>query len=120
MCTKNGFLRFLSGVAFLGSLTSLVDAQTDHSGNCSGTFTAAGNPHRLVRTCTVPVGETLTLESGVILEGGGWTLSVDGQLNADGVTLSEAPLNFRGGSGGGIQNSTLSGRSPISVSVAVS
>ncbi|MCI0635293.1 MAG: right-handed parallel beta-helix repeat-containing protein, partial [Actinobacteria bacterium] len=108
------FPRWLPGVVLIGSLTSTVEAQTDHSGDCSGTFTAAGNPHRLVGHCIVPAGGSLTLQSGVVLEGGVYSLLIDGQLNANGVTFNNASLNYRAGSSGTLENSTLSGNLTIS------
>lgn len=76
---------------FLVSLVWSTSANAvDHSGTCSGTFLAVDNPHQLVGTCTVPAGETLTLEPGVVLDiqgvAPGAFLDVDGTLLADNVT----------------------------------
>lgn len=42
-------------------------AQTLVSGNISGTWTPAGNPYIAVDNCTVPSGQTLTIQPGVIV-----------------------------------------------------
>lgn len=59
----------------------------------------------------------LTLESGVQLEAntGTRTLNVDGLLNAENVTIDNVNINYRDGSGGTLQNSVLSGSTPITV-----
>ncbi len=108
----------LACVAFYAGSASRLEllAQTNHSGTCAGTFTAAGNPHRLTSTCTVPSGQTLTLGAGVIMEGLGNTLLVDGTLNADGATFNNAAVSYRVGSGGTIEDSTFSAATPISLS----
>ena len=88
----------------------------DHSGICTGTFLAADNPHVLVGNCTVPAGDSLTLETGVVLDASsGSALSVDGTLLADSVTIDNASIDFRAGSAGAISNSTVTGSAPISV-----
>lgn len=84
-----------------------VSAQTDHSGTCTGTFAAADNPHRLTGDCTVPAAQTLALEAGVVLDGQGRRLIVNGMLEADGVTFTAVLLEYRDGSGGTVRNSIL-------------
>ncbi|MCI0635303.1 MAG: right-handed parallel beta-helix repeat-containing protein [Actinobacteria bacterium] len=108
-------IRVLAGCFFLVLLPGLAKAQTDHRGTCSGVFTASGNPHRLTGGCTVPASEVLTLEPGVVLEGANNTLAIDGELNASGVTFRSVSLSYRTGSGGTLENSTLSPSTSISI-----
>jgi parallel beta-helix repeat protein len=88
-------------------------AQTDHTGTCSGTFAAAGNPHRLTGDCTVPAGETLTLEAGVLLEGQNRRLFVEGALEADAATFQDVDAEYRSGSSGTVENSSFAGSSSV-------
>jgi hypothetical protein len=48
-------------------LASTARAQTLVSGNISGTWTPAGNPYIATDNCTVPSGQTLTIQPGVIV-----------------------------------------------------
>lgn len=58
-----------SGLAFclLLGLATTARPQTLVSGNIFGTWTPANNPYIAVADCTVPAGETLTIQPGVIL-----------------------------------------------------
>jgi len=49
------------------SLFSTVTHANDLSGTCTGTITAVGSPHQLIGNCTVPAGQTLSIEPGVVL-----------------------------------------------------
>jgi hypothetical protein len=96
------------GVAVLAGALGPVQAQTDHSGTCTGVFAAAGNPHRLAANCTVPAGETLTIEPGVVFEGdNNRILTVQGNLNAAGVTFEGIRIRYEAGSGGTVENGTV-------------
>lgn len=106
------------GQLFILMTTPLTWA-LDHSGICIGTFAAADNPHVLTGNCTVPAGQTLTIEPGVILtytpSGGipSRSLSVNGELLADGIDETNVRIFFNAGSSGNIRNSTL--RSALSI-----
>lgn len=115
-------------VAALG--LTLPAAAIDYSGTCTGTIPAAGSPHQLVSTCTVPAGMSLTFEAGAVLESQGYALNVYGTLGGVSATLdfvflrvydggvanldqsvvsgSSSSLTFYSGSAGSITNSTLS------------
>ena len=103
-------LPLLSLLLVIGSAATAT--ATDHSGTCTGTFPAADNPHRLTGSCTVPTGQTLTLEPGVTLDGQNNTLTVSGTLAAAGTELQPIMfngvfINFAGGSSGQITNSVV-------------
>jgi len=84
-------------VLFLGVLATPVVNAIDYSGNCNGTIPAAGSPHRLVGTCTVPAGDSLTIEAGAVLNGQNNTLFVDGTATANQVTLDRIRVTSRVG-----------------------
>jgi hypothetical protein len=73
-------------------------AQTILSGNISGTWTPSGNPYIISANATNPVGQTLTIQPGVIVWiGQGISLTVNGAISAVGTSPShitfQAPIN---------------------------
>jgi hypothetical protein len=73
-------------LCFLVSV-AVVNAQTI-------TWTAAANPHVVSGTYTVPAGQTLVLEAGVIVEmQADSTLQVDGQLIGNGTVGNHLKIN---------------------------
>lgn len=61
-------------------------AQTVVSGNISGTWTPAGNPYIVVDDCTVPLGQTLTIQPGVVVWiGSNVTVTANGSIYAVGT-----------------------------------
>ncbi|MGH9888587.1 MAG: right-handed parallel beta-helix repeat-containing protein, partial [bacterium] len=90
---------------------------TDHSGNCSGTWAAAANPHVVVGSCTVPAGLTLTIESGAIVQPqsglAAVSVSSTGTLSVDGATFSSVYISSSGAIT--IGNSSLTAGSSQSV-----
>lgn len=68
-------------VAFaLSAMPTFTQAQTHHCGDISGTWTPAGNPHIVSCDATVPSGQTLTIQPGVIV----W-IGLDVSITANGV-----------------------------------
>jgi hypothetical protein len=62
-------------------IASATKGQTLVSGPISGTWTPAGNPYIAVDNCTVPAGQTLTIQPGVIfLIGSNLTVTANGSL----------------------------------------
>ncbi len=103
-------------LATLWGLATLISgqavAQTDHATTCSGTFAAAGNPHRITTPiCTVPVGETLTVEAGAIVEAsiGIRTLRVSGTVNATNATFTNVNFEYFAGSTGTVSGCEVVG-----------
>lgn len=94
------------GIALLLA-TATTAAATDHTGTCIGTFASADNPHRLTGQCTVSAGQTLTIQAGVTLDGQNFTLVVLGTLDVTGATLTNVTLDYRDGSAGTVQTSTI-------------
>jgi len=111
---KTRKLHLLTTLTLLTALAVPVGA-LDYSGTCTGTIAAAGSPHQLTGSCTVPAGETLTIGSGTTLDGQGYDLWVEGTLNADGVMFNQVDIRYRDGSGGTLENSTIEGSTPIDV-----
>ena len=65
-------------------LGSLLSVQI--SGNQSGTWTAANNPYQVIGAVTVPVGEVLTIESGVLVQiMGNYQITIAGNMHAEGT-----------------------------------
>jgi hypothetical protein len=63
-----------------------LSAQTYVQGNVSGTWTTAGSPYIAINHLTVPSGQTLTIQPGVVVKLGlGLNLTVGGTLNAIGT-----------------------------------
>lgn len=75
-------------------VSSLANA-TDVSGTLgSTTWTATGNPWRVIGDLTIPAGNTLTLQPGVEVISTGFAIFVNGTLQASGTAL--APILIRG------------------------
>lgn len=56
------------------------------SGSQSGTWTAANNPYQVVGNITVPIGEVLTIQSGVVVEiMGAYQITIAGNMHAEGT-----------------------------------
>jgi len=97
MCLKRIF-NWALGLLFIYLLVLGSQAfATDYSGTCNGTIPAAGGPHRLVGTCTVPPGDVLTIEAGAVLDGQNNTLFVDGTATINQVTLDRIRVTARTG-----------------------
>lgn len=77
-------LAVLPPLLLLGATSA--SAQTTVYGNVSGTWTLAGSPYRIAADTTVPAGQVLTIEPGVVVElFAGTSINVDGQLIALGT-----------------------------------
>jgi parallel beta-helix repeat protein len=78
--------RFLATAIALVAMSRGLNAQTYVQGNVSGTWTAAGSPYIAINHLTVPGGQTLTIQPGVVVRLGlGLNLTVGGTLNAIGT-----------------------------------
>jgi len=79
-------------------------AQTNVSGNQSGTWTLAGSPYQVTGDITIPTGQTLQIEAGVqVLFQGYYRIYVDGKIEAngtDGQMILFSPVNQTTGWGG--------------------
>ena len=81
-------------MACLLASTFLSRAQTILSGNISGTWTTAGNPYIISANATVPSGQTLTIQPGVLVWiGQGLSITVNGGIQA--VGTSPAHITFQ-------------------------
>ena len=68
-------------------------AQTQVSGNQSGTWTLANAPYQVTGNITVPAGQTLTIEAGVVVNFQGYyRIYVDGKIEANGTDVN--PILF--------------------------
>jgi hypothetical protein len=80
----------LTAAAILACLlasTFLSCAQTILSGNISGTWTPSGNPYIISADATVPSGQTLTIQPGVVVWiGQGHSITVNGGIQAVGTS----------------------------------
>jgi len=75
-------------------LTVSSQGQTILSGNISGTWTPSGNPYIISANATVPSGQTLTIQPGVIVWiGQGLSITVNGGIEA--VGTSPAHITFQ-------------------------
>ena len=101
-------------LALLGSHQTSF-AQTDHSGPVWGTWTAAGNPHRLNNTVSVGAGQTLTIESGVVVEGRNVSFIVFGTLTVSEATLRDVRLSIAEGSAATISDTAFESRSTVNI-----
>jgi len=87
-----------------GSATAI-----EHSGVCSGVFSASDNPHVITSSCTIPAGSTLLVEPGVEVVGS--TLFADGTLSASQVVFEGVNVRVRSGGSAVIDQSTFDGGS---------
>jgi hypothetical protein len=56
------------------------------SGNQSGTWESANNPYQVIGNVTVPAGEVLTIQSGVVVEiMGAFQITIAGNMHAEGT-----------------------------------
>lgn len=70
----------------LGTMPMLTSAQTLVSGNISGTWSPSGNPYVVTDNCTVPAGQTLTIQPGVVVWiGENLSINVSGLIQAVGT-----------------------------------
>ncbi|MDD3234985.1 MAG: right-handed parallel beta-helix repeat-containing protein [Candidatus Cloacimonetes bacterium] len=75
------YLVSLTLICLLGSLLSV-----QISGNQSGTWTAANNPYQVIGAVTVPVGEVLTIQAGVLVQiMGNYQITIAGNMHAEGT-----------------------------------
>src|SRR5205085_1183684 len=76
------------------------------------TWTAAGNPHVVNGTYTVPAGQTLVMEPGAIVSiQANSTLQVDGQLVGNGTAANRIQIN--GGAAGSQSKMIVAGTSDL-------
>ena len=78
----------LAVAATLGwfAFTFPLHAQTIISGNISGTWSPSGNPYIVSDNATVPTGQTLTIQPGVVVWiGAGVSITVNGNIQAIGT-----------------------------------
>lgn len=68
-----------------------AQGQTNVNGNQSGTWSLAGSPYILTNAVTVPAGQTLTIQPGVVIRSDryNYNITVNGTLNAIG-TVSDS------------------------------
>ncbi|MGR9106886.1 MAG: right-handed parallel beta-helix repeat-containing protein [Gammaproteobacteria bacterium] len=133
ICTTGGDQAFNLGFGFFES-----GATATISGNnfvcdpaasipvLSGTFSGAGTLAAvngistfIVSNVTVSSGASLTIPSGITVSSGGnfnRTITVDGTFDVDGVVFDRVELNYRSGSDGLVQNSTLTGGTAVTLS----
>jgi hypothetical protein len=75
----------LLGTVILLATGMPTRAQTLISGNVSGTWTAQNSPYVVVDHCTVPAGQTLTIQPGVtVIIGSGLSIVANGRIVAVG------------------------------------
>lgn len=68
------------------AFTFPLHAQTIISGNISGTWSPSGNPYIVSDNATVPTGQTLTIQPGVVVWiGAGVSITVNGNIQAIGT-----------------------------------
>jgi hypothetical protein len=90
---------------FISVSAAVANAQTT-------TWTAAGNPHVVSGTYTVPAGQTLVMEPGVIVSiQANSTLQVDGQLVGNGTAANHIQIN--GGATGSQSKLVVAGTSDL-------
>lgn len=78
----NGLMWFCAMLGFVMN----TEAQTPVCGNISGTWTPAGNPYIIACDSTVPSGQTLTIQPGVVVWlGSNVTLAANGLIQAVGT-----------------------------------
>ena len=105
-------------IIFLFSLIlsiSINYAQTNVSGNQSGTWTAANSPYQVTGEITVPTGQTLTIEAGVEINFQGYyKFNIDGKVVATGTetNLITFTTNNQSTGWGGVR---LDGTNDISI-----
>jgi hypothetical protein len=88
-------LKGASALALTLAVASHSYADTLVSGDVTGTWTKSSSPYRVVDNCTVPRGQTLTIQPGVsVILGQGLKIEVWGTISAVG-TPSEK-IGFRG------------------------
>lgn len=102
-------LILLLTIGWVATQPTNIAHATDVSGTCTGTWDPANNPFRLVGTCTVPAGQTLTILPDVIVNGQGNRIQTDGVLNIDGAAFTNMIAEYRTGSSGTVQNSAFTG-----------
>jgi len=73
--------------AILALLPGFCEAQTILSGNISGTWSPSGNPYVITDNATVPSGQALTIQPGVVVWiGSGRSITVNGAIQAVGTS----------------------------------
>jgi hypothetical protein len=68
------------------------NAISELSDSVCGTLTLINSPYSFVNDILVPLGCTLTIEPGVLVNGNGYNLTVDGQLNCIGTSSDSIRL----------------------------
>jgi hypothetical protein len=89
----------LPGASILAALLLLGGhglADTLVQGTVSGVWSNALSPYRLIDTCTVPAGQSLTIEPGVIVKiDSGYSLEVYGTVTAVGTPAAQITFKSR-------------------------
>lgn len=100
-CLLAAFGSVACWLGILVGFTLSASAQTIVCGNTSGTWTPAGNPYMIACDSTVPAGQTLTIEPGVVVwVGSNVTLTVNGLVQAVGtptqrITIGTNSMSWR-------------------------
>ena len=78
-------MKILSTLIFLTAISTSIIAQTQVSGNQSGTWSAANSPYHVIGEIIVPSGQILTIGAGVEINfQGHYKFTVQGNLQAQG------------------------------------
>ncbi|HNX01151.1 MAG TPA: hypothetical protein PKK33_07280, partial [Candidatus Cloacimonadota bacterium] len=93
----------VSFLILLLSFSALLSTQV--SGNQSGTWSEENNPYILIGDVTVPAGQTLTVNPGVIVQSqGNYQIDVLGQLSAVGTESDSIHFGITADNTGAIWN----------------
>ena len=86
---------YLRSVLISGLILSTAWGQTMISGSVSGNWTSRDNPYQLTADAVVAVGDTLIIDSGVVVDlGFSYELRIQGTLLANGATFSNGDRLF--------------------------
>lgn len=77
------------------SILGVAKAQTIIAGpNISGTWSSSGNPYYVTANCTIPSGQTLTIQPGVVVDiGAGLSITANGTIQAVGTPSQRITFN---------------------------
>lgn len=92
------YFNHLFGLVLLLGGPSMIFAQTLVSNSVSGTWSPTGNPYIIADTCTVPAGQRLTIQPGVVAWiGSNVTMNVVGLIQAVGSVSNHIIFTSPGG-----------------------